>query len=329
MRDPTILTPDIPVDLESMEAGEDARPIPSLVLPFAVFGVAAGLFALLAIGAFRSAARDVSPLTPALATGAIGAITGVTLRRWRVLHHPATRRDELVVRAALVCLAAGAASGGVIGLATWGIDGFVRFALGGGVVGLLFVPSLLFVFEAARRAARGRYGSLVAETDRRSVTSTVLAGMAFAAATQVPTILNVEVSNDFDPFVQAMLSLTVCLGATIGVVVLQRRDRRARAVLDGFARDAAWLDPVVEDADVPKDKAPPVDLGVGGEQWARGEGGYRSSGRAPVLVKGSIEEAVAVFDECVRRRHHALIIAASSLTAVGVSILLRATFYLP
>src|SRR5262249_7200940 len=40
---------------------DDLGAMPSLTKPFAVFGAAAGLFAILGIGAFRDAAREVSP----------------------------------------------------------------------------------------------------------------------------------------------------------------------------------------------------------------------------------------------------------------------------
>jgi F0F1-type ATP synthase assembly protein I len=307
------------------DAGELAK-MPSLAKPFAAFGAAAGLFAILALGSFRDAAREVSPLAPMLATAAAGAVAGVTLRGWRRLHTPELAREAVILWVAVIAALAGAASGGVVGLVTWGEDGFTRFAVGGAAVGLCFVPSVLVVFDAARRAARGRHGSLVAETDRRTVLSTVLAGVAFAGATQVPAILTANVSSALDPIVQVALSLVACLVATVGIVVLERRDRRARASLEGFAKDAAWLDRV-EDADALPPTA--VDLGIGAEHWTRtSDANYRVSGRAEVLVKGSIAEATAAFDECARRRHHALLVAACGLTAVSTSFALRLAVFL-
>jgi|GEM_PF-4703839 len=301
---------------------DDERPeMPSLAKPFAAFGAAAGLFAILALGSFREAARDVSPISPMLATAAAGAILGATLSRWQHLHRPMLAREAVILWVAIVTGLAGAASGGVVGLATWGIDGFVRFAVGGTVVGLVFVPSVLVVFDAARRAGRGRHGSLVAATDRRTVLSTVLAGIAFAAATQVPAVLSGNLSNELDPILQVGLSVVVCLGATVAIVVLQRRDRAGRAALEAFAKDAAWLDRV-DDAEVLPPAA--VDLGVGAEQWTRtSDANYRLSGRSDVLVKGSIALATAAFDECARRRHRSLMVATCGLTAVSVSLALR------
>jgi len=310
-------------------AEDEPANMPSLAKPFAAFGAAAGLFAILALGSFRDAAREVSPLTPMIATAALGALVGVTLRGWRRLHTPTLAREAVILWVAIITGLAGAASGGVVGLVTWGTDGFARFAAGGAVVGLVFVPSCLVVFDAAKRAGRGRHGSLVAATDRRTVLSTVLAGIAFAGATQVPAVLSANVSNELAPLLQVGLSLVVCLGATIAIVVLQRRDRSARASLEAFAKDEAWLDraPVGEEGEALAPAA--VDLGVGTERWTRtSDANYRLSGRTDVLVKGSIARATAAFDECARGRHRSLIVAACGLTAVSVSFALRLSVFL-
>lgn len=307
------------------EEDEPAK-MPSLARPFAAFGAAAGLFAILALGSFREAAREVSPLTPMVATAAVGALVGVTLRRWQRLHSPMLAREAVILWVAIITGLAGAVSGGVVGLVTWGTDGFARFAAGGTVVGLVFVPSCLVVFDAAKRAGRGRHGSLVAATDRRTVASTVLAGIAFAGATQVPAVLSANVSNELAPLLQVGLSLVVCLGATVAIVVLQRRDRSARASLEAFAKDAAWLDRAPDGEGLPPAA---VDLGIGAEQWTRtSDATYRVSGRTDILVKGSIVDATAAFDECARGRHRSLIVAACGLTAVSVSLALRLSVFL-
>jgi len=304
--------------------------MPSLAKPFAAFGAAAGLFAILAVGSFREAAREVSPLLPMLATAAVGALVGVALRRWRRLHNPMLAREAVVLWVANLTALAGAASGGVVGVATWGLDGLLRFAAGGAVVGVAFVPSCLVVFDAAKRAGRGRHGSLVAGTDRRTVISTVLAGVAFAGATQVPAVLSLNVSNDLEPLFQIALSILACLGATVGIVLLERRDRRARAQLQTFEKDAAWLDRI-DDRGESGEALPPsaVDLGIGAEHWARtADANYRLSGRSEVLVKGSIADASIAFEEGARRRHRSLIVAACGLTAVAVSFALRVSVFL-
>jgi hypothetical protein len=261
-----------------------------------------------------------------ITTAVIGALAGAALRGWKALHQQRLARDAVMLRVGAISSLAGAASGGLVGLVTWGIDGFARFAAGGAMVGLLFLPSCLVVFDAAKRAGRGRHGSLVAETDRRTVVSTVLAGIAFAAAVQVPALLKVEMSNDLEPIVQAGLSIVTCLAATVAIAILQRRDRKARAALEAFGKEAPWLDRVEDEGALPPSA---IDLGIGAEHWARTtDANYRLSGRAEVLVKGSIAEATAAFDECVRRRHHSLMVAASSFTAVAVAFALHARVFL-
>lgn len=306
--------------------------MPSLAKPFAVFGAAAGLFAILGIGSFREAARDVSPLTPMIMTAAVAALAGEVLRRWHRLHSPALAREAVVVWVAAVAAAAGCVSGALVGFFTWGPDGVMRFAFGGLLVGLAFLPSCLVVFDAAKRAGRARHGSLVAATDRRTVFSTVLAGVAFAGATQVPAVLSANTSNALPPLVQIALSFIACVGSTAAIVVLQRRDQKGRATLEAHAKDAAWLERanddeipvVVESTNTPS----PVDLGLGADHWKKPDGNYRSSGRQEVVLKGSVERAIAAFDECAKQRHRSLVVAACGLSAVTVSFVLRLSVFL-
>jgi hypothetical protein len=301
--------------------------MPSLAKPFAVFGAAAGLFAILGIGAFREPAREVSPLAPMIATAVVAALAGEVLRRWRRLHDPTLAREALVVWVSVIAGLAGGASGGIVGLLTWGADGFVRFALGGAGAALAFVPSCLVVFDAARRAGRARHGSLVAATDRRTVISTVLAGVAFAGATQVPAVLSLNTSAALPPLAQVGLSLFACLGSTIAIVLLQRRDRRARAALEAHAKDMNWLERAPAD-ELEITASSPVDLGLGDDRWARTtDATYRSSGRPDVVLRGSVERALAAFDECARRRHRSLVVAACGLTATSVSFALRLSVF--
>jgi hypothetical protein len=299
---------------------------PSIAGPFAAFGAAAGFFAILALGWLRPAARDVSPLAPMLATAAAGALLGRTLRTFPRLQDPFAPREVVVFWVAAFTAAAGAASGAVVGFVTWGEDGVSRFAAGGAGVGLAFTPSCLVVFDAARRAGRGRLGSLVAGADQRTVLATVLAGIAFAGATQVPTILAAQISTHVPPLFQLASSVAACLGATAGIAALHRRDVAAREALHALTKEAAWLDrvegpPEGDDASLPEGA---VDLGLGDDHWARtSDASYRSAARTDVLVKGSALEANAAFDECARRRHRALLVAASGLTAIVVASLLR------
>jgi hypothetical protein len=188
------------------------------------------------------------------------------------------------------------------------------------------------VFDAAKRAVRGRHGSLVAATDRRTVMSTVLAGVAFAGATQVPAVLSANTSNALPALVQIALSFVACLGAVIAIALLQRSDRKARAALDAHAKDSAWLERAPEDEaedPAPSPMTEPVDLGLGADRWSRAnDADYRSSARRDVVLRGSIEHAVAAFDECARRRQRSLVVAVSGLTAVSVAFVLRLSVFL-
>lgn len=304
-------------------AAADIGAMPPLAKPFAAFGAAAGLFAILGIGAFRDAAREVVPLVPMILTAGVGALAGETLCRWRRLHAPDLARDSLIVSMGVVTGAAGAISGSLVGLVTWGFDGVARFMLGGAVVGLAFLPSCLVVFDAAKRAARGRLGSLVAETDRRTVSSTVLAGIAFASMTQVPALLNANTSKALPPLFQALLSVLVSLVATVAIVALQRKDQRSRSALEAHVKEAAWLERASEDGEALPVPTSAVDLGLGADRWTRPDANYRTSGRPDVVLRGSVERAIAAFDECSLRRHRSLIVAVSGLAAATVACALR------
>ena len=264
-------------------------------------------------------------------TAGVAAITGEVLRRWQRLHEPTLAREVVVMWIAVVTGVAGGVSGGLGGLARWGAGGVMRFAVGGGAAGFAFLPSCLVVFDAAKRAGRARHGSLVAATDRRTMMSTVLAGVAFAGATQVPAVLSANVSHALAPLVQIGLSFVACLGSTVAIVALQRRDRAGRTALEAHAKDAAWLEPAAaEGMDANGDYTinVPVDLGLGAETWSRPDGNYRSSGRPDVVLRGSVERALAAFDECARQRRRSLVVAVCGLTAIASAFALRLSVFL-
>jgi len=306
--------------------------MPPLAKPFAAFGAAAGLFAILGVGAFRDAAREVSPYAPMMMTAIVGALAGETLRRWPRLHDPKLAREAVAFWVGIVSSTAGLVSGALVGFYTWGEAGMFRFGLGGAAVGLAFTPSCLVVFDSAKRAARGRHGSLVAATDRRTVLSTVLAGIAFAGATQVPAVLSTNLSDTFTPKVQVGLSFLACVAATIAIVVLQRLDRKDRAAVEAHAKNQEWLERASNETggSAPAaNAAAPIDLGLGSDSWTRAnDSNDRTSGRPDVVLRGSITDAMAAFDEGFRRRHHSLIVAACSLSAVTMSFVLRMSVYL-
>lgn len=294
---------------------------PERVLPVALacFGAVAGLFAILAVGAFRPAARDVSPLAPLLSTAAVGAVAGLVLARLQRASQELPT-EVVVVRTGATSIVGGALSGALVAFFTWGLDGVPRFALGGALVGLLFQPGCHAVFRASVKAARARHGSLVADADRRTVVSTLIAGAALLSATQVPALLSVSTSTHLHPVVQASASLIVCLAAVLVILRLRRGDARGRAALDGASEGAAWLESVDEARVVAPDA---VDLGLGEQHFAQVAGaGYRSVA-GEVKLRGSVDDARRAFDESDRARHYALLGAAFALVQVGGVVLLR------
>jgi hypothetical protein len=122
------------------------------------------------------------------------------------------------------------------------------------------------------------------------------------------------------------------VGATGAIVVLQRLDRKSRATLEAHARDSAWLERApADEAETPPSRGATgaVDLGLGVDRWTRTtDATYRSSGRPDVVLRGSIERAIAAFDECARRRHRSLVVAACCTSAVSVAFALRLSVFL-
>ncbi len=300
---------------------------PERVLPvaLALFGAVAGLFAILAVGAFRPAAREVSPLAPLLTTALVGALAGLALRALQ-RSSGELPTEVVVVRTGATSVVGGALSGGLVGLLTWGPEGVPRFALGGALAGLLFQPGCHAVFRASVKAARARHGSLVADADRRTVVSTLIAGAALLSVTQVPALLSVATSTRMHPLVQASASLLVCVAAVVIIGRLRKADARGRAALDGASQSAVWLESVEEARVVAPDA---VDLGLGEQHFAQVAGGGYRSVAGEIKLRGSVADAQRAFDECDRARHYALLCAAGALVQVGGVILLRATDLFP
>jgi hypothetical protein len=293
-----------------------------LPVAFALFGGAAGLFAIFALGAFREAARGVFPVTPLLATSVIGFLAGRLLAGMRWPQGGAGGSFDVpfevtLIRVGGTTVLAGAASGAAVGWATWGIDGVPRFALGGAALGLLSYPGCYAVFRAAVNAARARHGSCVAEADLRTVASTLLAGAALLSATQVPALLKVEPSTYVHPLLQAACSLVVCAAAVIAIVRMQRQDAQLQNKLPPLSQNEGF-EAVTEPLAIAPDA---LDLGIGEDHLAQA-GGYRAQA-SEVKLRGSIAGAHAAVAESVRARHYALLVAASALIQVTGAIALR------
>ena len=94
------------------------RQSPERVLPraFALFGGAAGLFAILTLGAFREPAREVLPLAPLIATAAVGALAGLVLGRLQPKDGHELPFEVALVRVGATSTVAGALSGALAAL---------------------------------------------------------------------------------------------------------------------------------------------------------------------------------------------------------------------
>jgi hypothetical protein len=301
-------------------SGERLAPDRLLIPAFAAFGAFAGLFAILALGGFRDAAREVSPLLPVAITAVLGALSGNWLARWPdadKVHRP----EVLLVRIGGMTTLVGALSGGAIGYFTWGQDGVARFAVGGALTGALLYPGTLKVFRAAVNATRARQGSLVAAADLRTVASTLLAGVSVLAALQVPTLLQVHISQSLTPRSQALLSLVVCDVCLLFILRLMRKDKLGRSALEKATKNHAWLEPTEV---VNRVAASAIDLGLGDAYYTQAAQGYRQQGNDEVQLRGSAEEAQAAFLQHELGRHYALLVSTGAFASVATAVLMRA-----
>lgn len=218
------------------------------------------------------------------------AVTGALLRRWcagrrygyqLVAPNPETReRTDRPVRHAVAMLSAGTLTGVCIG-GWFGPDEGMRGAAMGTACALVFLPVGFAVLGAARRAQRGRLGSIVAASDRRAVWG-ILA--ALLGATTIEAAPN-WATLDPKP-VEAAFMLLVSTVVVTGIFVL---DLRAYKAFDVLVRDLD-LEGRAASADAPAR----VDLGVGddvGARLERSRSPYRGSDRALALVIG--DRAVA------------------------------------
>ena len=292
-----------------MDPEEHAR-IPSLVLPFALVGVAAVVFSLVGLTAFRVGPERVA-LGVALGTGgAVGAAVGALLRRWRSLHAPMVPRGLVTIRVGALVVAAGAAIGAVLGLQAWGEVGLVPFALGGAVAALAFVPACLTVLEAGRRAARARLGSVVASSDGRTIWATAFSAIAVISLAGVPALFAGCSAGRLSIPQQASLVLGVAAACVLGSFFLAWRDRVG---IERVKRLRA--EPLEEAAATTEASSRCVDVGLGDASWSTmgTAGTYRTATRGEVLLRGDAWQAVAAMERAGKTRDKAQMLAALSI----------------
>ncbi len=272
--------------------------MPSLVLPFALVGLAATVFTLTAVSVVRVGAQGAS-LVWAGGTGAfLGAVVGIVLRRWRVLHDPMFR-EKATVRVGVVVVAAGIVVGSVLGVEAWGADGILPFALGGGVLSLGFVPACTTVLGAGRSAARARLGSVVADADRRTIWGTTFSAIAVTTLAGLPAIAGGCVRRVSAPQ-QASAVLAVGIACVLGGALLAILDKRGMTAL----RRLALTRPLEEAGEHATESKACVDVGLGDASWAPAPGAstYRSANQEQVLLRGDIDAALAALDDAFKRR---------------------------
>lgn len=272
--------------------------MPSLVLPFALVGLAATLFTLSAVSALRVGAQGAS-LVWAGGTGAIvGAFVGLVLRRWRKLHDPMFR-EKATVRVGMVVVVAGVVVGMVLGVEAWGTDGILPFALGGALLSVAFVPACTTVLGAGRSAARARLGSVVAAADRRTIWGTTISAVAVTTLAGLPAIAGGCVRRVSAPQ-QASAVLAVAIACVVGGALLAILDKRGMSALRRLVLER----PLEEAGERASQSKECVDVGLGDSSWAPvgGAATYRSKTEQEVLLRGDVGTALAALDDAFKRR---------------------------
>jgi hypothetical protein len=197
---------------------------------------------------------------------------------------------------AVLVVVAGAATGGIVGCKGWGVG---VCAAGGALCAMAFVPVCMAVVATARRAQRGRLGSLVADTDRRAVWGILALALAVTTLEALPDWPASTLHEAATPYL--VIGALMAVGAV--TLAILRRDRLALL----RAREAIEAGLSVPDATEVKpedDPLPVLDLGLGDEvlaQVQRGAAAYRQRERTLALVQGDAESALQALRRAVRR----------------------------
>jgi hypothetical protein len=295
----------------------DPARVPSLVVPFAIVGAAAGWLSGDFLRNPLVQVSDSGVAAPATAVGAVVAAgIGAALTRWcavRMDWEPAwTTWRRLATAVAL----GGAVVGGVVTAFVDASFQYVHVGAGLGVLAsLAFLPVCATVMAAAKRAERARHGSLVAGSDRRAVWAILMAALSVTAGAVAIDWPLTHVADPYGHVPPPWLAVAVLAGALAVLAVCLRADwaalARVRAVTAGAdveERDAGSASPDL----------PHVDLGLGDDVRAlvaRGSATYRRSERALALVVGSPAEAALALRRAIRRDALGL-----ALTAVVVGV---------
>lgn len=287
--------------------------MPSLVLPFALVGLAAGwLSAGLLSNPLLHRLPPSRQSVAALAAGAAAALVGALLSRFA--GPEAARRAPWATRlwALAVLLMSGAGAGLVVKPRPFG-------ALGGLLAAAAFLPVFAAVLEAARRAARARLGSIVAGADRRAIAVILLSALA---VTTLGALLDWPASAAGEASApRVALALAAFAGAS--VAALFAADVRALVRLGRARASMEAMDPRDPgESALADDRVPRIDLGLGAEvraRLARGTSVYRYQDRVLSLIVGSADRARAALIRALGRGALAMGVIAAVLVAHGIA----------
>lgn len=297
-----------------------ASPMPSLALPFAVLGAAAG---------WLSAGFIANPMTlwgyeglngPAALCGAVvTGIMGSVLTRWCRPKRLFSRVDVGRIRLALLVIAGGMLTGGITAALLVPYNGSGR---DGVLLGLLcalpFIPLCAIVLEAARRAERARMGSIVAAADRREVWSILMSCVPVATLAALPDWISFARGQTSPPAAAVFMVLSAAVLMTALLAANKKAVANVAKVMEGV--EAPGEDAEI-DAGAP---VPKVDLGLGDDLFAkltRHAAAYRNRDRAVALVVGSPARATEALRRAMRRNKVGLAICAAALLCHGATAL--------
>ncbi len=283
----------------------DPLRFPRLALPFAIVGAAAGWLSAglvdneLVGGLVSRPGAAICASLIAAATGALIKRLCVGRRYWYEIGEPDPElrpwSDRGWLQAVLVILA-GALTGGIVGCKGWG---FGACAVGGALCAITFVPVCLAVVAAARRAQRGRLGSLVAEADRREVWAILALTLAVTTLEALPEWPASTVHEGGAPVVV----IGALLAVAAAIFAILHRDHaalaRARETID-----AGLSAHQPTEVDSESEALPRLDLGLGDDLRARvtrGAAAYRQRERTVALVRGDPGSAMLALRRAVRR----------------------------
>jgi hypothetical protein len=297
--------------------------VPSLVVPFAIVGGAAGWMACDFLGnPVIDVAHRGGEWPAAGCAAVVAAIIGKLLTRWcatRMDWHPP---KATWMRLVISVLVGGALVGAIV---TWGMEGELAYAHVGAGFGVLasvpFIPVCAVVLATAKRAERARLGSLVAGADRRAVWGILATALAVPAAVSA---IDWPVAGKRGWFgeMTAPWPAIALLGASVAALAYAYlADRAALARVQ-----RAFLDQRLEER-APgeireREVLPLLDFGLGEDMRAEiapGALAYRSRERAVSLVLGSPEASMSALRSAARRDAIGIAVVLCVLGAHGIS----------